>query len=93
MAPGEIRRFVDRFGVWAVLDFEGKAYIDGGLKYLKLSDTELLGQIEREPKLVAAALDSFRESIEHRAGRGYRSSWFILPRSDDPSALGQRAEV
>jgi arsenate reductase len=56
MAPGEIRRFVDRFGVGALLDSEGKAYMDAGLKYLKPSDSQLLEKIEREPNLLRLPL-------------------------------------
>ena len=56
MAPGEIRRFVDFFGVAALLDSEGKAYIDGGLKYLRLADSEILGRIERTPQLLRLPL-------------------------------------
>ena len=50
MAPGEIRRFMERFGLNGLLDTEGKSYQDAGLKYLKLSDSELLAKIERDPK-------------------------------------------
>src|ERR1700704_5369271 len=39
MAPGEIKRFMQRFGLAGLLDQEGGAYIDAGLKYLKLSDS------------------------------------------------------
>src|ERR1700722_11657011 len=56
MAPGEIKRFVERFGLSALLDCEGKTYIDEGLKYLKLSDAELLGRIERAPQLLRLPL-------------------------------------
>ena len=56
MAPAEIRRFTDRFGLAGLLDTEGKAYIDAGLKYLKTSDTELLAKIERQPKLLRLPL-------------------------------------
>ena len=56
MAPGEIKRFVERFGLTALLDTEGKAYIDGGLKYLKVSDAELLLRIEKDPKLLRLPL-------------------------------------
>lgn len=56
IAPGEIRRFVERFGLAALLDSEGKAYVDAGLKYLKMTDTELLGKIEREPALLRLPL-------------------------------------
>jgi arsenate reductase len=56
LAPGEIKRFADRFGLAGLLDSEGKAYIDAGLKYLKLSDSELLGRIERNPNLLKLPL-------------------------------------
>jgi arsenate reductase-like glutaredoxin family protein len=56
IAPGEIRRFVERFGIAKLLDSEGQAYIDAGLKYLKLSDSELLLRIQREPKLLRLPL-------------------------------------
>jgi arsenate reductase (glutaredoxin) len=56
MAPGEIRRFVERFGLAGLLDREGKAYIDAGLKYLKLSESELMGRLERDPKLLRLPL-------------------------------------
>src|SRR5579863_2117121 len=56
MAAGEINRFIEHFGLGGVLDSEGKAYVDGGLKYLKLSDAELLRQIERAPQLLRLPL-------------------------------------
>ncbi|HYP15139.1 MAG TPA: ArsC/Spx/MgsR family protein [Bryobacteraceae bacterium] len=56
MSPGEIKRFVDRFGWVGLLDAQGSAYVDAGLKYLKLSDSELLGRIEREPLLLQLPL-------------------------------------
>jgi arsenate reductase (glutaredoxin) len=56
MAPGEIRRFIDRFGLVGLLDTEGKSYIAAGLKYLKLSDSDLLARIERDPQLLLLPL-------------------------------------
>jgi arsenate reductase (glutaredoxin) len=56
MSPGEIKRFIDRFGLAALLDTEGKAYVDAGMKYLKQSDYELLARIEREPALLRLPL-------------------------------------
>jgi arsenate reductase (glutaredoxin) len=56
MAPSEIKRFIERFGLAGMLDSQGKAYTNAGLKYLKLSDSELLGRIERDPKLLRLPL-------------------------------------
>jgi arsenate reductase len=56
MSPGEIRRFTDKFGLAGIVDTESKPYVDGGLKYMKQSDSEMLGRIEREPKLLCLPL-------------------------------------
>ena len=47
MSPGEIKRFIDRFTLNSLVDRENVA-----IKYLKLSDSELLAKIERDPKLL-----------------------------------------
>src|SRR5947209_19155715 len=56
IAAAEIKRFIDRFKLAGLIDSEGSAYIDAGLKYLRVSDTELLQKIEREPKLLRLPL-------------------------------------
>jgi arsenate reductase-like glutaredoxin family protein len=56
MAPGEIRRFIERSGLMRLLDTEGKAWKDGGLQYLKLTEEEMLVRIEREPDLLRLPL-------------------------------------
>jgi len=56
MSPGEIRRFVERFGLDQLLDTEGAAYVDSGLKYLKTSEAGVLARIEQEPKLLRLPL-------------------------------------
>jgi arsenate reductase len=56
MAPGEIRRFIDRFGVAGLLDTESKSYTAAGMKYLKVSETELLAKFERDPLLLRLPL-------------------------------------
>jgi arsenate reductase-like glutaredoxin family protein len=52
----EIRRFVQHFGWTGILDTEGKAYIEAGLKYLMLSESELIGRIERNAALLRLPL-------------------------------------
>jgi arsenate reductase len=56
MAPAEIKRFIDRFGLAALLDTESKSWIDAGLKYLKVTDTQMLERIGRDPKLLRLPL-------------------------------------
>jgi arsenate reductase-like glutaredoxin family protein len=56
MAPGEIGRFIDRFGLAGLLDTAGKPYADAGLAYLRPSDSDLLPRIETEPGLLRLPL-------------------------------------
>lgn len=56
MAPGEIKRFIDRFGWAGLLDTEGSAYQNAGMKYLKLDERELFDRIAKDPKLVRLPL-------------------------------------
>ena len=56
MSPGEIRRFTDRFTLSGIVDIEGKAWIDAGLRYMKMADSELLAKIERQPSLLRLPL-------------------------------------
>jgi arsenate reductase-like glutaredoxin family protein len=56
MAPGEIKRFVDRFGLAGLLDTGSGPFVDGGLQYLRLSDSDWLARITNEPKLLRLPL-------------------------------------
>lgn len=52
MAPGEINRFIDRFTLQGLIDQESSAYSDSGLKYLKVTNGDLLEKLNRDPKLL-----------------------------------------
>jgi arsenate reductase len=56
MSPAEIKRFTDRFTLTGVVDSQGKAWIESGMNYRKMSDAELLAKIEREPGLLRLPL-------------------------------------
>jgi arsenate reductase-like glutaredoxin family protein len=72
MSPGEIRRFVERFGMERLVDSEGAAYVDAGLKYIKMSEAELLRRIEQDPKLLRLPLV---RSGNHLAVGGDEAGW------------------
>jgi arsenate reductase-like glutaredoxin family protein len=56
MAPAEIRRFVQRFGLDKLIDTESSAWIDAGLRYLKMTEADVLARVERDPKLLRLPL-------------------------------------
>ena len=45
IAPGELRRFVERLGAEALLDTEGRQYKDLGLGYMHLGDDEIVERL------------------------------------------------
>ena len=75
MSPAEIQRFVQRFGLDGLLDREGKAYVDAGMQYLKLTDADLLARIERSPKLLRLPL--IRAANQLSIGRD-ESAWSAM---------------
>ena len=52
MAPGEIKRFIDRFTLTGLIDRKGKSFVDAGLQHIRLTDPDLLKRIERDPLLL-----------------------------------------
>jgi arsenate reductase (glutaredoxin) len=56
MAPGELRRFVDRLGARAVADESSKAWRDAGLGYMRLDDAELADRLLADQRLLKLPL-------------------------------------
>jgi arsenate reductase-like glutaredoxin family protein len=51
-----LRRFVDRYGAAALLDRESRAFTDGGLGYLRMSDAEIAERIAADQRLLKLPL-------------------------------------
>ena len=56
IAPGELRRFVDRLGAAALLDPASRPYRDQGLQYLTLDDTSIVDRVLANPRLLRLPL-------------------------------------
>ncbi|MBM3756132.1 MAG: arsenate reductase [Acidobacteria bacterium] len=56
LAPGEIKRFIDKYKLSGMFDAESKEYEASGLKYMRMSESDLLTKIEKEPKLLKLPL-------------------------------------
>ncbi len=55
-APTELRRFAERLGTRALLDTEGRAYHERGLRYLRMDDQEVLERLLADPALLRLPL-------------------------------------
>jgi arsenate reductase-like glutaredoxin family protein len=51
-APGELKRFAQRFGARALIDEESRAYRQANLGYLTMGDAEILERVAADPGLL-----------------------------------------
>jgi arsenate reductase-like glutaredoxin family protein len=55
-APGELRRFAERFGEAALLDADGRRFRDLGLGYMRMDGGEALERVLADPTLLRLPL-------------------------------------
>jgi arsenate reductase len=75
MAPAELRRFVERLGPRAVADTDSRAWLDAGLGYLRMDDSELAERLFADQRLLKLPL--VRVGTGLAAGRD-ESAWKSL---------------
>jgi arsenate reductase-like glutaredoxin family protein len=56
MAPGELRRFVERLGSREIADVDGRLWQDLGLGYLRMTDGELAHKLLADQRLLRLPL-------------------------------------
>ncbi|HET7027950.1 MAG TPA: ArsC/Spx/MgsR family protein [Candidatus Limnocylindrales bacterium] len=72
IAPGELRRFVERLGAPALLDETSRPYRDGGLAHLRMDDAEIVERLLADNRLLRLPLIRFRNDVT--AGRN-EAAW------------------
>ena len=72
MAPGELRRFIDRLGARAVADETSKAWRDAGLGYLRMDDSELAARLLADQRMLNIPLVRIGNNVA--AGRN-EAAW------------------
>jgi arsenate reductase (glutaredoxin) len=63
IAPGELRRFVDRLGASRLVDTEGRAYRDQGLAYLATDEAALVERLLADVRLLRLPLVRFGNEV------------------------------
>lgn len=72
IAPGELRRFVERLGARALVDETSRAYRDAGLAHLAMDDQGIVDRLLRDARLLRLPL--VRHGNEVTAGRA-ETTW------------------
>lgn len=77
-SPGELKRFVQRFGVEAVLDPSSTSYKEQGLQYVFASDDDWIKRMAADPTILALPLGRLGD---------------VLAVGDDPAGWQQLADT
>jgi arsenate reductase-like glutaredoxin family protein len=62
-APGELRRFAQKFGVTALIDRESRRFLDLGLQYASRSDDRWLELLAEEPGMLRLPLVRLQQRV------------------------------
>ena len=82
IAPGELRRFVDRLGATALLDADGAAYREAGLAYMRLDETGIVERLLSDPRLLRLPLVRFGNEVSAGKAEGTWKSWTSGPMTE-----------
>jgi arsenate reductase (glutaredoxin) len=81
IAPGELRRFVERFGAPALLDTGSRAYRDAGLGYLRMDDPEIVERLLADTGLLRLPLVRFGGELSVGRDEATWKGWFSPART------------
>jgi arsenate reductase len=84
IAPGELRRFVQRLGAGALLDTAGRAYRDAGLGYLTMDEAGMVERLLADSRLLRLPLVRFGEAVTAGPADATWKSWFTPDREGRP---------
>jgi arsenate reductase-like glutaredoxin family protein len=79
IAPGELRRFVDRLGAAALLDTEGRKYKDLGLAYMRLGEDEIVARLLASNGLLRLPLVRFGSAFTAGPAETTWKAWLTAP--------------
>jgi arsenate reductase (glutaredoxin) len=79
IAPGELRRFVERLGARSLLDPESKPYKDAGLAYLTTDDAAIVERLLRDPRLLRLPLVRHGTAVTAGADEATWKGWLARP--------------
>lgn len=74
-APGELKRFAQKFGARALLDEGSKAYRQADLGYLTMGDREILERVVADPGLLRLPLVRYGNQLTIGVAEATWKAW------------------
>ena len=81
IAPGELRRFVERLGAAALMDTDGRQYKDLGLAYMRLDDDEIVARLLANTGLLRLPLIRFGNAFTAGPADATWKMWLVQGQS------------
>ena len=78
-APGELRRFAQKFGVTALIDRESRRFLDLGLQYASRSDDRWLELLAEEPGVLRLPLVRHQQRVTIGLAEDEWAKWLAAP--------------
>jgi arsenate reductase-like glutaredoxin family protein len=79
MAPGELRRFSQRFGPSELVDRDSRVYRASGLAYMRLSDADLFDRLLADQQLIRLPLVRSGQLLSVGHDEAAWRSWLAAP--------------
>ena len=80
-APGELKRFAQRFGVQALVDRDGKVFAEMGLRYATYSDERWIEKLADEPGLLVQPLVRWQQKLTIGEASAEWKQWIELSKT------------
>jgi arsenate reductase (glutaredoxin) len=95
MAPGELRRFVERLGAAACADTDGKAWKAAGLGYMRMDDAELAERLLTDQRLLRLPLCRDGKDVSAGMAESTWKQWVGsgVPAASAPGGPGGRTQA
>jgi arsenate reductase len=77
IAPGELRRFVERLGAATLLDCTSRAYRDAGLGYLRMDDDSIVERLLADPSLLRLPLVRCANAVSVGRDEATWAAWLM----------------
>jgi arsenate reductase (glutaredoxin) len=77
IAPGELRRFVERLGAVACADTDGRAWRDAGLGYVRMDDGELAARLLADQRLLRLPLARDGNEVSAGVAEATWKAWVV----------------
>ena len=88
-APGELKRFAQKFGVEALIDRDGKLFAERGLKTARYGEERWLQILAEDPWILRVPLVRWQHKLTVGAAESEWKGWVEAAKAGTPAGVGK----